>query len=839
MSSYKGIMPTTSALISGKDLPVRNCVISSLTLYLISTCCRLGHVGEGGDYGWKHIYCCEDTHDSLLCQKMYYQMKTCTGKYPTLFLLIEHWFDDFEPNNNKSNRGSVYIRTVTFSPAATYRNNIQNTYPLVVGPKNCDKGFIDKRIQEEMENINQMDGDGKKKKFYCALLGCNIRVQVQTLAKMADQPERRATLGLGLGNSTFHARFGYIINLNELAKNIVPCTTCQGKLYAGEKDWDAVICEHCTQWRMYGNHPLLLFNVPDGFPMEELSEAESIHGKMYPKRLSLPMLREAVTKGVSKMSEGVWTQKKGRGYLRSFGLNDKWMDKIVRYSTGVLQMSRPRGNGVYDMSEEDLRYIESVELEYTHGIPMPSAWYDKMDFCQNLDVPMHLLFLGIVSSVMDMVVFWLKSQGKFSDFKRKVKGKLSGMQSMYINWLEVLEFSKKGGYVSANYLGLCRVSPWLFSVLELLEVDPEYADPTRPQTKWNKKENKAWLKARGLDTVGNAKKLRERVTDYFNGTNCVPAIKESTKVDVHLVQRLIRSMARTIALSMTERVSNAHLRELSFCVKRFLTDFENLDHALRPGRKKPWWVTMFNFSCLLNIIEAMWWLGPIRNFWEGSFKGEGFLRFVKSEINMGLRKGWQMALMNRLLRKKALSNILKEDYKKTTDTEWENAERKDVDDGVFEHEWERDSDSDEEMDEGPEMEDSNDEESNMETYDDEFKVYSNFEEISKLQQRNEAISGISLNNNTVAIVVGDRDTWIIGEFETGEIREENGLKYRKLYIDLEGIGTAANWGQAGRGYVLLPFLTLDIVSNVEQFYTAIRSDWMVLNAEASFEYIPL
>ena len=53
----------------------------------------------------------------------------------TIILAIQ-WSDDFETNTSvKSNRGSVWIKTLTFVSLDSNCNNITNTYPIAIGHK--------------------------------------------------------------------------------------------------------------------------------------------------------------------------------------------------------------------------------------------------------------------------------------------------------------------------------------------------------------------------------------------------------------------------------------------------------------------------------------------------------------------------------------------------------------------------------------------------------------------------------------------------------------------------------------------------------------------------------
>ena len=47
------------------------------------------------------------------------------------------WSDDFEPNTmSKANRGSVWIKILSFSSNNLYYNSLENTYPISIASKN-------------------------------------------------------------------------------------------------------------------------------------------------------------------------------------------------------------------------------------------------------------------------------------------------------------------------------------------------------------------------------------------------------------------------------------------------------------------------------------------------------------------------------------------------------------------------------------------------------------------------------------------------------------------------------------------------------------------------------
>jgi hypothetical protein len=62
---------------------------------------------------------------------------------------------------------------------------------------------------------------------------------------------------------------------------------------------------------------------------------------------------------------------------------------------------------------------------------------------------------------------------------------------------------------------------------------------------------------------------------------------------------------------------------------------------------------------LLNLKQQLFLYGSIRNVWEGGYQGEGFLRFVKTELKSGLNKSWQTWLIDNLQTNCAYEEVLR------------------------------------------------------------------------------------------------------------------------------------------------------------------------------------
>ena len=62
-----------------------------------------------------------------------------------MILLALQWSDAFDPNSSiKSNRGAVWIKTVTFISETFKENNLHDTFPISIGLKSNCHDMIEK-----------------------------------------------------------------------------------------------------------------------------------------------------------------------------------------------------------------------------------------------------------------------------------------------------------------------------------------------------------------------------------------------------------------------------------------------------------------------------------------------------------------------------------------------------------------------------------------------------------------------------------------------------------------------------------------------------------------------
>jgi len=413
-----------------------------------------------------------------------------------------------------------------------------------------------------------------------------VEVNLKFLLSIANQPERREMAGLAHGNALLFARWRYVLDLADRAKHIIPCEEYQSKIYAGDRKWNVKKCIQCTQWVMHGDHELLKFRVPANFPVEELHKDDRDAFLMKPRKLSFPMLRDAVKKCLSKFEQGKWDDPMCRAYMKSFGINGKTVDRLMEYAT----------NEEYKDMEENYMYGGEA--------PMPTMWSHDLEFFQCIDAPMHLLFLGAAETTLNLQLKWCKSNYQYTALVRNAAGVLEQVQKLTISWCKAMPFLKGslGGWVSESHLAFVRLSKWFMSLLHGIEKEDAYVDPDTNQSTWNKKENQSWLRARELKIGGSATELKERVANYLNATP-VPELMGGRGGALENVLVLSRSLTRMICFAMSEKVDRDMLEEFDFCIKKFLCDFENLECNLRKATDKPKFVTCYNLCGLENLVD--------------------------------------------------------------------------------------------------------------------------------------------------------------------------------------------------------------------------------------------
>ena len=83
----------------------------------------------------------------------------------------------------------------------------------------------------------------------------------------------------------------------------------------------------------------------------------------------------------------------------------------------------------------------------------------------HVDVSMHLLFLGVIKSDIQMVQKWTilcRRNGSFLKYAGKA---LENVQMLGLEWCKIILYGsgKLGGWVSENYMSMGRLCCWFYA----------------------------------------------------------------------------------------------------------------------------------------------------------------------------------------------------------------------------------------------------------------------------------------------------------------------------------------------------------------------------------------
>ncbi len=578
-------------------------------------------------HGLYHCKMAKQLMEKIVVQNTY-------GKKEHQCVLCMEWSDDFEPSYLvKGNRGSVWIKTITFIHPEE-NCTFGHTYPVCVGHKGVDHDVVDSIINNDLLSLSI----GPKHHYSPKGMKTKIGICAMLLCSLMDQPERRERNGLAGGNSNFHARFGYSCDWKKLAKVIPSCHQClevMKKSLQSEKPEINKSCTICTNWAYDINSPLLKYPPPEHYPMELIPDGHTI----VPIKLDYQILRCAAVYAIDKLFKQEWSVKNVTAYLKVHCFSSETIDKILNVSfsdeTGI--------NPVWQF---------------------PELWNRQVSIRSNVETPMHLLFLGIVKTIAQKIDQWLKARDKSTTFIKFMDGKMEFLQKLQLSWCRTVPYKggKFGGWISENFIALTRIYPWFYAYLPFVAKDPE--EPKQYEHKsinnWTGKEMKHWLTVRGIVSNGRNQELRKTIHNMMKDQKSLDIVIHKDWWPVGgkfvMVADVIKALHEMIQHLMTPKTGTVVVERTSVLIQIFLTVFNLWDQRWNYGEGTPTWISSYNFLSLLNLPEQLEYFGPLRNVWEGGIEGESFIRETKPTLN-GFCLNWQKNLLTNLYRCKAISNI--------------------------------------------------------------------------------------------------------------------------------------------------------------------------------------
>jgi len=263
-----------------------------------------------------------------------------------------------------------------------------------------------------------------------------------------------------LGSSTYSSRWGYSCNFTEISEKLPCCEICWEQLKAGTGSMEK--CTNCLHWVIEGT----TFKTPKSYPVEI-----ETGGTLRTKRITYKSLNDAVDVTISNMSrrQKPWSKAIGECFLTTEGINTELCDKIAKHSKKI------RTHIIRNEREASRRRRPNAIRHETQppSFAYPVLWNRGVPLSCHIDVPMHLLFLGIVKATTELVNSWLASKGWNLMVISRTNITMDIIRNLNLTWCRTLsKWSKLGsrklcttGWVSENYLAIARLYVWYYSEL--------------------------------------------------------------------------------------------------------------------------------------------------------------------------------------------------------------------------------------------------------------------------------------------------------------------------------------------------------------------------------------
>lgn len=590
------------------------------------------------------------------------------------------WSDDVEPNRTKSNRGSIWLLTATIATRDYNGHSMLHTYPIAVAKKNHDHEPVIEKIEKDMEKLRSGNLEfyiGKRRKM--------ARIQFEMFAAIQDQPERRDFNCLRAGNGTHSARFGVSANHGTLYSTGVlqACPACVRTMLDRVREAQTMLplptCNNCLNWDVLSDpNALGLYPPPKNYPLWGVDDdwyrssprcrlVETTDGiRIRPFKITYETLKAAVDFVHDAYCNHGWSHVQCVSFLQVEGLDDKFIEELLNHSSYSMSLKVARDDpGKYQTIIDDANKNPGKYLKISY----PAPWMrPTIGLELHPDVIMHLLFLGVVKTVVQQIQAWLSAQMKLTSFIRSTEGYLEPFLAMTIDWLNIMPYQggKLGGWVSENFLGFSRLMPWFYQNIQgATRSQPDHEPPPNvPQKQWTFKQNKYWLQRRNLDTTGRKAEVAKRVADYLAQENPPEAPPDLELLPIHVVDTIL-SLTEVLRCTMKASVTPALVNQTRYAIRLFLSHYDTMCKPLQASdgqstkAKKPPVLSSYNFICMLNLPNAMELFGPLRCLWEGGPRGEGFARFAKPYMTQGVhQQNWHNNLLIRLLRARTFENLL-------------------------------------------------------------------------------------------------------------------------------------------------------------------------------------
>ena len=488
------------------------------------------------------------------------QQDAIPGIVPMILYLL-FWSDDFEGAMLRKNKKSVWIKTVTICPPHDQVTSTKFTYVIAIGRKGFDHDEINILHNKELQQLNKCTY-----RYYGApSVRHNIPVIVKTMAVLADRPERSSMNHILSHNGLTTKRWGYAGYLN--IRYLPSCSLCFNRRLHNITNATPDSCSRCCDWNYNTKCRHRLCHIPPNYPTCQHHNSplppkgrEVIGRKMIaPIQQTFDLLITASKFCAFNYWHNIWTKQNVKVYMQSVGISESYYTPHILNAIPALT-----GNATYDNVLCDALFL-------------PTNWTSIIQLDQYIDTPMHLLFQGVIKSVIEFSFSLLASHKQKKVFKENVYDCMSHIKALQCGFCRMDTFTKSAesfvaGWIAEHYVAISRCFVHILS----------------------------------------------HVQDLIASTN--PTVMMYYELMIQSIMCLIYRIMAPDAHSSNE-ISN-YIK----CFLQSVDKFEEYSDVISTGPNNVWF-SRGNFLSLLNLPDQIEQFGSVRLYWEGCC--ERHIQYVK------------------------------------------------------------------------------------------------------------------------------------------------------------------------------------------------------------------
>ena len=312
--------------------------------------------------------------------------------------------------------------------------------------------------------------------------------------------------------------------------------------------------------------------LPEGYPETIHNESPPPHAQrqiervrhLYPMVLTFDNLKAGANVIFFNVYKKTFNVKNANTYGRSVGIASDFLNNSVIAKAQSLR-------------EENPNYSQN---ELLTKLTFPTLWTCPIKLNQYIDAPMHLIFQGIIKSLIEMISEWLtalstKNESYYKNFCTIIHPLMLSISNMNITWCALNTFNstknyKPTGWIANNYLAFARLMLLLYRYIR--------------------------------------------------------SVVKETEAGLLECEGMIQSGLCLVSYIMSKH--NNDPKPIMEYAKLFLSCVDKFEAKVYVVTSiKPIWKTRGNFLSLLNLPLQQEYFGTVRNFWEG--ERERYIQHIK------------------------------------------------------------------------------------------------------------------------------------------------------------------------------------------------------------------